>query len=186
LNLLEVSHLISAVITFLILIAVFKFVKTSDLLKVKKTDSKFYLFAVIMGIGFVFFQSILNIIYYQEFSIYLFNFDFTFERFVSLNVLASIFVVPFSEELFFRNCIQSRLAKNYKPFKTILAVSLLFAFIHIPFVSLFFESLDFNLHQAYIALFGGILSGILYYKSKSVIPSIIFHIFWNFTSFALQ
>ncbi|PCH99685.1 MAG: hypothetical protein COB81_10510 [Flavobacteriaceae bacterium] len=33
--------------------------------------------------------------------------------------------------------------------------------------------------RVYIALFGGLISGVLYYKSNSIIPSIIFHVIWN-------
>lgn len=181
LKLLNVVHLINSIITLLILVLVFKYLNQSTLLKFNKAETKFYLFAVILGIGFVFFQSILNVIYYQEFSFH--SFSFTYERLISINVLASIFVVPFREELFFRNCIQSGLEKNYNPFKSIIVVSILFAFIHIPFISLFFELINFSFHQAYIALFGGLISGILYFKSKSVIPSIIFHVCWNLTSY---
>ena len=103
----------------------------------------------------------------------------------SLNVIAFIMIVPFTEELFFRNYLLSALLKNYKPLVSIIITSLLFAFIHIPFGSLFFEFLEFSIHQAYIAIFGGLISGILFYKSKSVTPSIVFHVIWNLVSHVL-
>ncbi|MFB9053072.1 lysostaphin resistance A-like protein [Formosa undariae] len=103
-----------------------------------------------------------------------------------MSVIASIFVVPITEELFFRNYILRGLLQNYKPIIAIILSSLMFAFIHIPFISLFYEFLDFSLHQTYITIFGGLLSGILFYKSKSIVPSIIFHIFWNLTSYVFK
>jgi len=183
LELLKTSHLINSVATLIFLLFIFKLIKQTDLLKLKKADSKYYLIALILGIGFVFFQSILNVIYHQETSSEFFDYDFTLERLISMNAIASIMVVPVTEELFFRKYILGSLIENYKPLIAIIISSLLFAFIHIPFASIFFENFDFSLHQAYIALFGGIISGVLFYKSKSIIPSIIFHVFWNLTSF---
>jgi membrane protease YdiL (CAAX protease family) len=185
LNLLKASHLINTLATLIILIIVFKLIKRSDLLILKKAKNKFYFLVILLGIGFVFFQSFLNIIYHQEISTDIFNYDFTLDRLTSLNVIASIMVVPVTEELFFRNYILGGLLKNYKPLIAIIISSLLFAFIHIPFVSLFYEFMDFSFHQAYIAIFGGLISGILFYKSKSIIPSIIFHVVWNLVSYVL-
>ena len=182
LELIEISDLITTIVTLIFLILVFKSLKQSDLLKFNKADPKYYIIALISGIGFVFFQSILNIIYYQDL---LFNYDFTLKRLTSLSVLASIMVVPITEELFFRNFLLRGLTGFYKPFKAIIFSSLLFAFIHIPFIALFYDFIDFSFHHAYITIFGGLISGILFYKSKSIIPSIIFHVFWNLTSYVL-
>ncbi|MFD2564778.1 CPBP family intramembrane glutamic endopeptidase [Aquimarina rubra] len=100
-----------------------------------------------------------------------------------MSVIASILVVPVTEELFFRKYIQDGLTINYKPYQAIIFTSILFAFIHIPFISLFYDFMDFSFHRSYITLFGGIISGTLFYKSKSIIPSIMFHLFWNLTSY---
>lgn len=183
LGLIKSSHLINSVVSLIFLLLIFKIIKRTDLLKFNKVDPKYYLSAIILGIGFVFFQSILNIFYHLKISSDLFDFDFTLDRLTNLNALATIFVVPITEELFFRNYLQVELTKNYKVFKAIIFSSLLFAFIHIPFVSLIYESINFNLHQAYITFFGGLISGVLLYKSKSIVPSIIFHIFWNLASY---
>jgi membrane protease YdiL (CAAX protease family) len=179
-SLINASHFIDSFITLFFLILIFKSLKQPDLLKLKKPKLSYYYVALILGVGFVFFQSILNIIYYQEIS---FNYNFTLERLTSLSVIASIIFVPITEELFFRNYLLRRLLEKYKPIKAIIVSSLLFAFIHVPLVSLFFEFMDFSFHHAYIALFGGLIAGILFYKSKSIIPSIIFHVFWNLTSY---
>lgn len=171
--------------SIIILILVFKYTKHDDLPVLKKTKTIFYPLAILLGIGYVFFQSLLNILYFFEVSEDLFNYEFTLKHFTSLNIIAYILTIPITEELFFRNFIQRELSKNYKPHVAILFASLLFAFIHIPFTALFFEFMEFSIHHAYIALFGGLISGILFYKSKSIIPSILFHIFWNLTVYVL-
>jgi len=183
LSIYNASHLVNSIITFLLVIFFFRLISRDDIFSLNKAKSKFYLFAILLGIGFVFFQSILRIIYFQEVSSDFFNYEFTLSRLASYNTLASIMFVPLTEELFFRKYIQGGLTKNYKPFKAILFASCLFAFIHIPFATLFFDSLDFSLLRAFVALFGGFISGVLYYKSNSIGPSIIFHVFWNLTSY---
>lgn len=181
-GLLKGYFLINASIYLIVLLAVFKMLKQSNLLRFKKANPKYYLIALILGIGFVFFQPILNLLYHQKIA---FNYDFTLERLAFVSVLASALIIPITEELFFRSYMLRGLLKNYSPLVSIIISSVLFAFIHIPFMSLFFEYMDFSVHQAYIALFGGIISGILFYKSRSIIPSIIFHAFWNFTCYVL-
>jgi membrane protease YdiL (CAAX protease family) len=177
------TFLINDLITLILLILLFKLFKRTDLLEFKKTEPKYYLIAVLAGIGFVFFQSILNIIYYREASIDYFFTDFTLERLTSLNVLASIAIVPITEELVFRNYILRDLLKDNKPAVAIIISSLLFAFIHLPIMGSFLGGSMFSFHHAYITLFGGLIAGILFYKSKSIIPSIIFHVFWNLASY---
>ena len=181
-GLIKAFHLFDSVITLILIVFISKSVKQFDILKFNKTEPKYYLIAIACGIGFVFFQSILNLAYYQEIQ---FNYELTFDRLTSLSVIASIIFIPITEELFFRNYILSGLMKNYNPTKAIILSSLLFASIHIPLVSLFYEFMDFSFNHAYITMFGGLISGILFYKTKSIIPSIIFHTFWNFTSYII-
>jgi len=185
LELFKISRLITSMITITFLVLIFKSFKQSDSLKFNKTDPKYYLISAMLGIGFVFFQSILNIIYHQEISSEFFDFNFNIKRLTSLNVIASILIVPIMEELFFRNYLLRRLLEKYGPIVAIIISSFLFAFIHIPFGALFSEMYDLSFHHAYITLFGGAISGILYYKSKSINPSIIFHMFWNLTIYVL-
>lgn len=147
----------------------------------KKTSIIFYIIAIILGVGFVYFQSILKAIYYFEFPKNSFLLNYEFENLKSFNILASIFVIPFLEEFFFRGYIQNGLQERYNPKHAIFFSSLLFAFIHVSIIALFLDFIDFSFQHAYIAFFGGLISGILFYKSKSILPSIIFHIFWNLT-----
>ncbi len=184
LNLLKASELINSFVILISLILIFRIINRPDLLKFNKTNSKFYLFAILLGIGFVFFQPYLKLIYKQEISFDNFKFDFTFSRLTYFNVLSSVIIIPITEELFFRNYIQSGLTKYYKPFVAIFLASILFAFIHFNVVAFFYDFLEFHLGHVYITFFGGLISGILFYKSKSIVPSIIFHIFWNLTVYA--
>ncbi|KAB1160833.1 CPBP family intramembrane metalloprotease [Tenacibaculum aiptasiae] len=45
--------------------------------------------------------------------------------------------------------------------------------------NLILESSNQDWHLFYLTFFGGIISGFLYFKSKSIEPSIVFHVFWN-------
>ena len=163
-GLLRVSPLINALAMLILLVIVFRLIGRYDLLVFNKAKSEFYFFAIILGIGFVFFQSFLNIIYYQEISNDIFDYDFTLHQLTLLIVMTSILVIPITEELFFRKYIQGELAKNYKPYQAIFFASILFAFIHLPFISLFFDPMDFSFHQSFMVLFGGAISGILFYN----------------------
>jgi membrane protease YdiL (CAAX protease family) len=196
-NLIEASHFINSLITLILLIVFFILIRKAYLLKFRKAKFRYYLLAPILGIGFVFFQPFLDVIYYQEISIDLFKFDFTLDRLTFLSVGASILIVPFIEEFFFRGYIQVGLTKHYKPFKAIMVTSILFAFMHFNIFFLLLEfmgfmgfvetirHMGFNIHQVYIVFFGGLISGILFYKCKSITPSIIFHVFWNLAAYVL-
>ena len=176
------THFINSLITLLFLIAFFVLLKRKDVLKFQKVDFKFCILALFLGISFVYFQSFLNIFYYQEIPDTFFKFDYTYEHLIKLSVITSILIVPITEELFFRNYIQRELTKRYDWKFSVILTSILFAIIHINLLGFFFDSTSLNFHQAYTAFFGGLISGILFYKTKSIIPSIIFHIFWNFTA----
>lgn len=146
-----------------------------------KTFSIYYLLAFFIGGCYIFIQTPLNLIYNLIFNTdYHIIYNFGMKKTWSLNSFTIVLFAPISEELFFRNYIQKELQKNYNPFIAIGVASLLFALIHLPYTALYFGRHTFNIHQSYIALFGGLIAGILYYKSKSILPSIIFHIMWNF------
>jgi len=173
------SPSIDSLLTLFILFIIFKYIDKTDFLKFNRIRIKYLLFAVILGIGFVYIQPILGIIFNHEFSTNIYDFKFLFEKLKSINTLDLILLTPIVEELFFRNLIQKRLSKNYKPIISIVVTGFLFSMIHIPFPALFIEYIDFSLYHAYFALFGGLLCGIIYYKSESTFPSILFHMIWN-------
>ncbi len=158
------------------------FIKNRNLKNlIKKTHRKWYLFALILGISFVFMQTplkwIYNLLFGTEYQI-AYRFD-GLPKFKNINLISSILLIPIGEELFFREYLQNNLQKKTNKFVAILLASLLFASIHSPYLNLILESFNQNWHLFYLTIFGGIISGTLYYKSKSIGPSIIFHMFWN-------
>ena len=148
---------------------------------IKKTHRKWYLFAFLLGISFVFIQTplkwIYNLLFGTEYYI-TYKFD-GFPKFKNLNIISIILTVPIGEELFFREYIQKNLQKKLNSIIAILLASLLFASIHSPYLNLILESSNQDWHLFYLTFFGGIISGFLYFKSKSIGPSIVFHVFWN-------
>ena len=108
--------------------------------------------------------------------------DYRFDdlsKFKNVNIISSIIFIPIGEELFFREYIQNNLQKKTNAVFAILLASFVFALIHAPYMNLILESFHQNWNLFYLTLFGGLLSGILYFKSKSIGPSIIFHMLWN-------
>jgi uncharacterized protein len=92
-------------------------------------------------------------------------------------ILAFILMViaaPVMEELIFRGIILDGLLKNYSPLKSILISSLLFGIVHL------------NPWQFVTALIIGIFSGWVYYKTRSLIPSIIIHASVNLSGFSMR
>lgn len=140
----------------------------------------YYLLAILLGATYTFIQTPLNMVYNGIFGTD-FNivYDFDLIRLKTWNSLATVFFLPIAEELFFRQYIQRRLQKKYSSTLTIILTAVLFAAIHLNFESTFLETVQFQPHGAYIAFFGGLISGILYHKSQSTAPSIIFHVIWN-------
>ena len=92
-------------------------------------------------------------------------------------ILAFILMViaaPVMEELIFRGIILDGLLKNYSPLKSILISSLLFGISHL------------NPWQFVSALFIGIFSGWVYYKTRSLLPSIIIHAAVNLIGYLMK
>lgn len=92
-------------------------------------------------------------------------------------ILAFILIViaaPVMEELIFRGIILDGLLKTYYPLKSILISSLLFGISHL------------NPWQFVSALFIGFFSGWVYYKTRSLLPSIIIHASVNLSAFSAR
>ena len=147
----------------------------------KRSSSIWYAVAVILGILFVFFQTPLNwmynLIFASDYTIL-----FRFDGLVNLenpSVLAAVIFGAIAEELFFRAYIQDFLQQRVSIVLAILTASFLFACIHAPYINLFVESAQDDWHLSYITFFGGLISSMLYFKSKSISVSIAFHISWN-------
>ncbi len=148
---------------------------------IKSNHQKWYLLAVLLGISFVFMQTPLNWIYNTLFGTE-YHIAYRFDglpKFKNINLITTILLIPIGEELIFREYIQNNLQKNINEIIAVVLASILFASIHTPYMNLIFESSNRGWHLFYLTIFGGLISGILYYKSKSIGPSIIFHVFWN-------
>ena len=147
----------------------------------KRAKIKWYLIAAIIGSLFVVFQSplkwVYNLIFGTEYFIE-YDFDGLIEL-TDINILSTIFFIPIAEELFFRKYIQENLHRRLKSWIAIIVASVLFALIHAPYLSLIWSEYNHDWHLFYLTFFGGLISGTIYYKSKSIGPSIIFHVFWN-------
>ncbi|MFV1448501.1 type II CAAX endopeptidase family protein [Maribacter sp. HS] len=147
----------------------------------EKTHRKWWILGIILGILFVFMQTPLNLVYNvvsgTEYNI-AYRFD-GFSKLNNINLISVFFLIPIGEELFFRGYIQNNLQQNTHTIIAILLASLMFASIHSPYMNLILESSKQDWNLFYLTFFGGQISGILYFKSKSIVPSILFHIFWN-------
>jgi len=82
-------------------------------------------------------------------------------------ILMVCLVAPFTEEIIFRGVILSGFLKNYHKLEALLLSSWLFGFIHL------------NLWQYIGAFFLGLLLGLIYMRTKSVIPSMLCHGLYN-------
>lgn len=151
---------------------------------IQKTHYKWYLIALVLGVSFVFMQTplklVYNILFETEYQI-AYKFD-GFSKFKNIDIISPILLIPIGEELFFRGYIQNKLQKKTTSFIAIIVASLLFASIHSPYINLISDSFNQNWHLFYLTIFGGLISATIYYKSNSVGPSIVFHIFWNLTA----
>ena len=142
---------------------------------------KWYTIGALMGVLFVVLQAplkwIYNSLFGTEYYIIFEYFDFTV--FNNINTLASVLFIPIAEELFFRGYIQKELHLKFRTLSAIVLSSLLFALIHSPYLNLISDIFTEDWHLFYITFFGGLLSALLYYKSNSIGPSIVYHVVWN-------
>lgn len=154
----------------------------------RKTALYYYLVAFVVGGCYTLIQTPLNFLYNLALNTdYKVIYQLDLPKFLTTKSIAIILLGPIAEELFFRHHIQKRLQNNYKPYVAIGLSSLLFALIHLNYKAILYNAIlhnkfVFEPHHAYITLFGGLLTGLLYYKSKSIGPPIIFHIMWNLIS----
>jgi membrane protease YdiL (CAAX protease family) len=91
-----------------------------------------------------------------------------------LTFLLMVIAAPIFEELIFRGIILDGLLKRYSPLVSILISSLLFGFAHV------------NPWQFILGLIIGLFFGWVYYKTRSVLPSIIMHASVNLCGYLLR
>lgn len=103
--------------------------------------------------------------------------EINFQTF-SLNLLSFTFYLIFFqsiiEEVVFRGVIFNLINTKYNLYISLFVSSILFAFVHID-----------NFSISYLALLNiflaGVLLGLIFYKTQSILNAISFHFFWNFT-----
>ncbi|MDF1694796.1 MAG: type II CAAX endopeptidase family protein [Saprospiraceae bacterium] len=178
---LVLDHFITPIVTLLIVLIYLGMIKDANFLMVSKSPPFYYVLAFFLGVTFVYLQTPLNNLYNIIFGTdYNIEYEFTLENLMNYQAFSTILIVPVYEEFFFRKFIQNNLQKSIHPVIAFAVSSLLFGVIHLPFYTLLFEGLTFTIHHAYITFFGGMISGFLFYKSKSIGPSIVMHCMWNF------
>ncbi len=103
-------------------------------------------------------------------------FEATFTQMMGtwVGFLAIVIVGPVMEELLFRGWIMRVLLERTTPTKAIIYSALIFGLIHMNPVQILYAGLI------------GLVLGWLYYKTGSLIPSIVMHIVANGTSFVLS
>ena len=145
-----------------------------------RTHLKYYIIAILIGFSQPLIVSILNSIY--DLTNYITWADISKRYFINrltINSISFVLLIPISEELFFRNYIQEGLQKNYNPFIAILVTSILFSLLHLKILNLVFNDGVLNTYLAFSTFFGGLMTGTIYYFSKSILPAIILHCIWN-------
>jgi membrane protease YdiL (CAAX protease family) len=97
-------------------------------------------------------------------------------------ILLNTFFVGISEELMFRGVLLSSLSQKYSFWKTAIIVTLLFGLIHVlnGFIT---GEFSHSTMQAAMAGFSGLLFLGIRVKTKSIIPAIVLHWFWDMTVF---
>jgi len=88
--------------------------------------------------------------------------------------ILTVVAAPILEELIFRGIILDGLLRVYSPVKSILVSSFLFGFVHL------------NPWQFVTGFIIGIFSGWVYYKTRSLLPSIIIHAAVNLSGFGMR
>ena len=151
----------------------------------QSTPIRWYVLAILLGIIFVFSQNPLNELWNMlNLSEHPTSFDLNkLENLAQIDVIPTVLLIPVAEELFFRQYVQHGLMEKNKPWIAILVTAALFGLIHGPFRALISEYYVLDWHHSYITLFGGLISGVLFWKSKSIGPSVAFHGMWNLTTF---
>lgn len=89
--------------------------------------------------------------------------------------IGSFLVIPIIEEIFFRGYIQTRLEEDFGGPAAVLISSAIFAFGHVQYLYLGIFGIG-NTISVFIAALG---FGFLYFKTRSLIPSIIMHAIAN-------
>ncbi len=110
---------------------------------------------------------------------------------VILNIIKTIMIIGFFEEIAYRGYFQNSLLNKCKPIYAILLASICFAGMHIPVLTMFQFGLDVNslanfsyhIRDFLEIFFSGISLGIIYYYSKNIYIVSFQHGFYDLTIF---
>lgn len=174
--------------TFLVFLFIW-FVRTPGESIFQKTNYRWYLLAILLGASYIFIQTPLNLFYNFLFGTdynILYDFD-GLESLKLIKIICSVILAPLAEELFFRSYVQKTIGKSSHFAVAIVLSAFLFSLTHLQLETFFIDILDLNLtpHHMYLTFFGGLMSAYLYYKSKSVGPSIVMHMCWNLMAYLI-
>ncbi|MCR9172155.1 MAG: CPBP family intramembrane metalloprotease [bacterium] len=142
---------------------------------------RWYAIACALGASFIFIQTPLNALY-NAFSGETYNVSYEFsnwDSFSDLNILSTLILIPITEELFFRQFIQRKLQKKMHVVIAIFVAAVLFGFIHLSLGHHLLGLGPVRIRHMYITFFGGLLLGFIYFKSRSIGPTVVCHIAWN-------
>jgi membrane protease YdiL (CAAX protease family) len=154
-----------------------------------------YLAAILLGMGFVFAQWPIGWLYAQLAAAFhpsappvpnpaVSGVDLN--RLLDLLMVSIVVLTPITEELFFRSGIQRSLERSMSNVIAVMFSALLFATIHLPYLCLFYSDYGGSGRHAFLTFFGGLISAVLFSRSRSVRPSIAFHATWNAASCVLH
>lgn len=99
--------------------------------------------------------------------------DFNYWLFV---FVGSFGLVPFLEELFYRGYCQTRLEEDLGAPAAILATAALFTFSHSQYYGFTFLSVS----SVLTLLFSALAAGFVFYKTRSLVPTVVAHTLINF------
>lgn len=88
--------------------------------------------------------------------------------------LIAVVIAPFVEEIFFRGFVLQTLAKKISPFWGVVLTALIFASVHFEFQSVM------------PLLILSVILNVLYLKTRSIWPGILFHLFNNSVAFIMM
>ena len=94
---------------------------------------------------------------------------------IVIALLLVLWIGP-GEEIFWRSFVQHRLASRFGPFRACLLASLIYTAVHI---------FSFNLLLIAASAICGFFWGLLYYRYKSIYPSLISHALWDVLIFVI-
>lgn len=170
-NATDILILVSLPISYYLIFLLIKYLKKTNfksLFKLHKYDfhHNIYLIFVPLFVLVNYYIDTLLLILFGTDNIFYENLE-TISSSGAISIFFIIIIAPIFEEIMFRGIILPDFLSIYSPFKSILYNSLLFSAFHL------------NLFQVFVGLSLGAITGFIYYKSKSVIPCIIFHMLYN-------